>query len=347
MAEKYFVASNSGGGFCSYYEGAFDTRKFSRIYAIKGGSGTGKATFMKDVAREAEKRGYSVRYIYCSSDAQSLDGIIINEPKIAVLDGTSPHIYEPKTVGAVDSIVNLGAFLDENLLRESRSIIEKVSLQKQRGFSAAYGYLRAYASICESIDILVKPAVNMEKLKKNVHRIVENVQTGQGNEKNLLVRSIGMRGLSSFDTYYERARIYYEIHDLFDSAHIFMGEIYSALKERRADMRISNNPIMPRRLDAVEIEKDGLAFEITNEGREGSRTINMRRFIEGSAASLIKADYRAAARVRDSALSLALAEFEKIKKHHFILEEIYGAAMDFSAKEEYTHHFCNKIFENN
>ena len=200
MAEKYFVASNSGGGFCSYYEGAFDTRKFSRIYAIKGGSGTGKATFMKDVAREAEKRGYSVRYIYCSSDAQSLDGIIINEPKIAVLDGTSPHIYEPKTVGAVDSIVNLGAFLDENLLRESRSIIEKVSLQKQRGFSAAYGYLRAYASICESIEILVKPAVNMEKLKKNVHRIVENVQTGQGNEKNLLVRSIGMRGLSSFDT---------------------------------------------------------------------------------------------------------------------------------------------------
>ena len=126
-----------------------------------------------------------------------------------------------------------------------------------------------------------------------------------------------------------------------------MGEIYSALKERRADMRISNNPIMPRRLDAVEIEKDGLAFEITNEGREESRTINMRRFIEGSAASLIKADYRAAARVRDSALSLALAEFERIKKYHFILEEIYGAAMDFSAKEEYTHHFCNKIFENN
>ena len=81
MKERYFIASNSSEGFCSYYEGAFDVRKFNKIYVIKGGSGTGKATFMKKVAELAEEKGFGVRYIYCSSDAQSLDGIIIKELK--------------------------------------------------------------------------------------------------------------------------------------------------------------------------------------------------------------------------------------------------------------------------
>ena len=117
---KYFVASNSSDGFCSYYGNAFDIKKFSKIYAIKGGSGTGKAYFMKRIAQDACEKGYSVRYIYCSSDPSSLDGIIIDELKIAVLDGTAPHIYEPSVVGAVDNIVNLGSFLDENMLSKSR-----------------------------------------------------------------------------------------------------------------------------------------------------------------------------------------------------------------------------------
>ena len=347
MAEKYFAASNSCEGFCSYYEGAFDARKFSRIYAIKGGSGTGKSFFMRAVAKEAEKRGYSVRYIYCSSDSDSLDGIIINEPRIAVLDGTAPHVYEPKIVGAVDSIINLGAFLDERMLKESRYVIERLSLEKRKCFSSAYGYLRAYACICNNIAELVRPAVNMEKLKKHVRRFARELEREEGLCENLLVRSVGMRGLSSFDTYYERSRIYYEINDLFDTAHIFMSEMYRSLVEKRVNMRISNNPIIPSRLDAIEAEGVGLVFEISNEDKEDSRAINMRRYIDGSAVSLIKADYRAAARVRDGALDLALSEFERIKKYHFVLEEIYGAAMDFSAKEEYTHHFCNKIFENN
>ena len=35
--------------------------------------------------------------------------------------------------------------------------------------------------------------------------------------------------------------------------------------------------------------------------------------------------------------------FEKIKKYHFRIEDIYGAAMDFDAQEQFTYEFCNKI----
>lgn len=346
MKEKYFAASNSSNGFCSYYDGVFNIKRLSRVYVIKGGSGTGKSFFMKEVANCAEQKGYSVRYIYCSSDASSLDGIIINELNVAVLDGTAPHIYEPKIIGAAEMIVNFGDFLNENLLLGCRKDIECIYTKKQNGFAKAYRFLRAYGEISENIFSLIFPAINREKLSKFISRFVNNIENGDGKEENLLVRSIGMSGLSSFDTYFERAKIYYAVNDYFETAHIFMTELYSSLKEKRANMQISNNPIISARIDSLCVENNGLTFEITND-HANARTINMKRFVDNGYISNIKAEYRALARIRDGILHLALDEFKRIKEFHFTLEEIYGAAMDFRAKEEFTREFCNKIFEKN
>lgn len=345
--EKYFIASNSSNGFCSYYDKAFDIRKFYKIYAIKGGSGTGKAFFMREVAKRAEEKGFSVRYIYCSSDSSSLDAIIVNELKLAVLDGTAPHVYEPRMIGALDEIVDLGAFLNGELLSKSRRLISDMCEKKQMGFERVYRYLDAYRALSENIESLVTPCLKREKIDRYVQRFAENIAEENGIEENLLVRSIGMRGLSSFDTYYERAKIYYEINDYFETAHIMMKEIYSLMKKKNTDLYVSNNPIISSRIDALSCERTGLTFEIGNRMSSSSRAINMKRFVDNSAIAEIRQDYRALARTRDYVLELALLEFEKIRKYHFVLEDIYGSAMDFVAKEQFTKEFCNKIFENN
>ena len=160
----------------------------------------------------------------------------------------------------------------------------------------------------------------------------------------MLTRAIGMRGLSLFDTYFENAKIYYEINDYFETAFFMMREIYSSMKEKKVDLRISNNPIIKERIDVLCAVNSGLTFEINNRMDDNIRSINMRRFVDGNAISKIRQEYRAMVRVRDNILNLALGEFENIKKYHFILEEIYGSAMDFAAKEQFTREFCNKIF---
>jgi hypothetical protein len=347
MTEKYFAASNSSKGFCSYYGGVFDYKKLSKIYAIKGGPGTGKAFFMREIAKIAEEKGFSVCYIYCSSDAKSLDGIIINELKIAVIDATAPHIYEPKMPGAVESIVNLGQFLNEKMLAKNRKLIENLCNEKQRGFERAYRNLSAYHHFSCNIEDIVINAIKQEKIKKFAEKIAENLEKEQGIEENLLVHSIGMHGFSAFDTYRQNSKIYYEVNDYFDSAHFLMKEIYQSLKNKKANIRISNNPIIPTRLDAIALSNVGLVFEIGNEMPSDARFINMKRFVDKENIASIRQEYRAIARARDFALDLAGSEFENIKKHHFLLEEIYGLAMDFSAKEEFTREFCNNIFENN
>lgn len=347
MKEKYFAASNSSEGFCSYYDGVFNPEKLYKIYVIKGGSGTGKAFFMKEIAKAAELNGFSVRYIYCSSDAQSLDGIIINEQKIAVLDGTAPHVYEPKYIGAVEVFVNLAEFLDERILTASRKIIEKISNEKKLGFEKVYRELKAYQVLTQNIETLILPCLKLEKIKKYVQRFSEGLGKEEGIEEHLLTRSIGMRGLSSFDTYLEKSKIYYEINDYFDSAHFMMSEIHSVLKEKGINIRVSNNPIIKERIDVLCAPSSGLTFEIGNRMENDFRLINMKRFVNNEEINKIRQEYRTIARVRDSVLDLALAEFEKIKKSHFLLEEIYGSAMNFDAKEQFTGEFCNKIFEKN
>ena len=100
--DAYFAASNSAEGFFSYYEGCFGGAEIDRLYAIKGGPGTGKSHFLRTVESTLLGEGWRSEQILCSSDPDSLDGLILwnGTRRIALLDATAPHVWEPRLVGA-------------------------------------------------------------------------------------------------------------------------------------------------------------------------------------------------------------------------------------------------------
>ena len=128
--EKYFAAANSADGFVNYFPQIFGEGGCQRLYVIKGGPGTGKSCFMKQVGARAEKRGMPVTYYYCSSDADSLDGLMIGNGKIGILDGTAPHVWEPHLAGAFEQIVNLGDFWNADLLASRKREIAHLTKKK-------------------------------------------------------------------------------------------------------------------------------------------------------------------------------------------------------------------------
>ena len=73
---RYFAAANTYKGFISYFKDVFDSKKYDRIYVLKGGPGTGKSTLMKRILSNVSARGGEVTEILCSSDPNSLDGIV-------------------------------------------------------------------------------------------------------------------------------------------------------------------------------------------------------------------------------------------------------------------------------
>ncbi|MCX8131897.1 MAG: ATPase [Clostridia bacterium] len=87
-----FPGGNTSQGFFSYYNYILSQEEANRIIVIKGGPGVGKSSFMKKIAEEMLCRGYDVEFMHCSSDNNSLDGVVIPAIKVALLDGTAPHV---------------------------------------------------------------------------------------------------------------------------------------------------------------------------------------------------------------------------------------------------------------
>ena len=50
-----------------------------------------------------------------------MDGVVIPALKVALLDGTSPHVLDPNYPGVVGSTVNLGQFIDEPKIFEHKA----------------------------------------------------------------------------------------------------------------------------------------------------------------------------------------------------------------------------------
>ena len=87
---RLIPGGNTSKGFYSYYDNIIE-KDANRIFILKGGPGTGKSSLMKKIAKEMLEKGYEVEYHHCSSDNNSIDGIVIPKLRVAMIDGTAPH----------------------------------------------------------------------------------------------------------------------------------------------------------------------------------------------------------------------------------------------------------------
>lgn len=134
-----FPGSNTPEGFKGFMD--CDLAHMERIFVLKGGPGCGKSTLMKKIAQNMADRGYDVEVWMCSSAPESLDGVVIGELAVAVVDGTAPHIVEPKLPGVVEEIVNLGEHWNQSQLREHKDEIRQLAGEIQQCFERAYAQL--------------------------------------------------------------------------------------------------------------------------------------------------------------------------------------------------------------
>lgn len=172
VERHYFPGNNTPLGFFSYYKHILGQREANKIVCIKGGPGTGKSTFMNRIAEYFASMDEDIDYLHCSADENSLDGIVLKDRRIAVIDGTSPHITDPVTPGAVDKIVNLGEFWDEEAIAVNKSEIIDLNEETSRWYRIAYNYLSAAKSVYRSLEEIYNDASEDSEIYKVVADIV-------------------------------------------------------------------------------------------------------------------------------------------------------------------------------
>lgn len=338
---KYFLAANSGEGFVSHFADNYDYNDGWRVYIIKGGPGTGKSSFMKYVAVKAEDKGYEAELCPCSSDPDSLDAVIIKDIKVILLDGTSPHIVEPKYAGVCEEIINLGEFWDSEKLRKAaQEIIDITNLNKKLHKTAA-AYMSAVGELMCDTFKLSTIFISFKKCEKFAAGISSQLipKKTQIRQKEW-VRFIGgttPKGVVAFKkTVEDFCKKVVVIEDKYGAAsNIIMQKLRAASLERGYEIITLKNPFLPSKIiDHILIPELSLAFvreyEYIKWGEE-HRRIHARRFIDINLLREYRSRLTFNRRVARELLLGAIETLGKAKSIHDKLEKYYIDSMDFKS----------------
>ena len=348
--KKFFAAANTENGFRSLFGDIFAPEKFRRIYILKGGPGTGKSTMMKKIASIAQSRGFDVEYICCSSDPDSLDGVIIAELSVAVLDGTAPHVTDPIYPGAVERIVNLGEAFDFHLLEENRDRLIPLIRAKKEAYRSAYRFLSAAGKMEREHDESLRDCYLPTKADAAVKRMAASFRkTKNGRERRRYISAICGKGHYRLHTLRAQAEKVYAVTDKNGAGYLFMETLYERLHSEGFSLTVCDHPVCGERKEAILLDDEGVLFYVCDDKEAvlADKIVNAMRFIDNERWAQKKRRLRLIRKCESAVLDGAVACFGEAGALHEKTEAIYGACVDFSKVDGVMCKIITEIFENN
>lgn len=362
----YFAAANGAEGFTNYYGDCFgDASGVQQLYIVKGGPGTGKSHFMREVSHYATAQGWTAVHYFCSSDPASLDGVRLTSPggqTIGLIDGTSPHAWEPSLPGARENLVDLGQYWDAPALASQREAIQRLGSQKSAAYSRAYHYLRAAGEADKVIDSLTDALVDHARLEALAMRILRNQENAEEPEGLVwpggylctgptavpaLRHAIGMTGQVRLDSFDREASRLLCVGDRLGLGYRLLGHLRTESLRRGLPVMISYDPVRRDKVDGLFWPKSRLCvLNDTVDACEESyapRALSLRRYADSAGLKDARTSLREATAIREHSIQSACHALADAAKAHFSLEELYTAAMDFPAKEAFTAAFCQRV----
>lgn len=328
----FFIAANGYSGFRSHYHTFFSSLSYSRVYIIQGGPGTGKSHLMKKLAGAVESRGGNAAYIHCSSDPESLDGIVLSKKgiRIAVLDGTAPHIKSPNYPGVIDEIVNLGAYWNADKLRKDREMICRFQEEKNEQYQMAYHYLALAGETDRLSQRLLASCIDHQKLQQTATRAVRHLATAKAYEEQITYwDACSMKGQIVFcpqDIHLETILV----EDYLGSAYFYLNAVRDRLRENKQQAYLLIPSCLTDEKTNALLIQNGPLFTI-QETEKVHKTVNMKRFFRTKETTALRPQIRKLRSLHEDLTEMAGQYLKKAGDYHFALEKMYGAAMDFSA----------------
>jgi hypothetical protein len=174
-AERHaYAGGNTGVGFYSFYDQIAPSNA-RRVLILKGGPGVGKSTLMRQVGQHMQDQGYDVEYFHCSADINSLDGVRIPALEVTIMDGTAPHVVDPKNPGAIDEIVHLGDFWIEAGIHNHKQQIMATNTAIGRQYARAYRFLAAAKIIRQDMAALNQEGFHVGRVNETAASLIQSI----------------------------------------------------------------------------------------------------------------------------------------------------------------------------
>lgn len=347
-----FPGSNTSEGFFSYYDYILPQREAEHIFCVKGGPGVGKSTFMTRTANALSESGVDTEYLHCSSDPESLDGVLFPKLKIAIIDGTAPHVIDPKNPGAVDEIVNLGECWRLDGIKQHKKQIIDINEEVGRLFRRAYRYLKAAKNVLDDIADLCRTPETAMGERAQAEMIIEKELPQE--------RSVQQETRRMFGSAITPSGVVHHIETLIDDTYKKYlvtnnwGAGVNELLERIADAACASGlytegcycPMDPAgKLEHLIIPGAKLAFLSENEyitlNIKPDAIIDLTQYTNGCD----REDKRVSEKEFDTLLTEAIFTLRRAKETHDEMEKYYVPNMDFDKVERVRQGIMERIMK--
>ena len=337
----FFLGANSGRGFRNLFHEFCTPENHQDLLVLKGGPGVGKSTMMKRIGQAMEERGEQVEYLYCSGDPKSLDGVHIPRIRVAVVDGTAPHVVEPQYPAAVDRYVNLGEFYDITAAKTARTEVIRHTKAVSAAYQRAYRALSAARQVEDNAAALMAGGLDTDKLLRRTDGIIGREIHGKGAGGPDAFRFLGSLTCKGpvwrFDTV---ADLCYQLQDSFGFAAPMLEQIRAAARSRGYRAIVCPDPEHMDRIQHLLLPDLELAFVTSREGMvyDGPtyRRVRLDAMLPGAYYKQYKSRLKFVRRVVEVLREDGLEALREAKTAHDALEAVYTPYVDFKGVDACT-----------
>lgn len=318
--ERYFLGNNSGYGFFNLYENELKTKK--KVVLLKGGPGTGKSSLLKKIAKKAKALGLDYELWFCSGDPQSLDGVLVKERDVAVVDATSPHASGVDVPVVKDVIFDLANGLDEGKLIGLRDEIEKRIKIKKQCFMRAYQHLKSALCHLYNQYEIEKQGVEEDKIRAYASSVARDMQPASNINRELFSSAICPSGEGEYFDHLRGKKV------VFVSGCAYAKKVFfDELKKLRKGLTTFLSPLDPKTCEGVICGDTAYVERVGHFAKDS--IIDLGVFGE-------KFDKDGAIEESNNKIlqtAFAVESLNKAREAHMSVEDIFVQAMDFSSND--------------
>lgn len=340
MIDTYYLGANTSKGFRSEYGSLQMDPRIRSLTVIKGGPGCGKSTLMGKAAAWAEEQGLAVERIPCSSDPDSLDGVVIPALGRAFVDGTAPHVVEPALCGCGANYLNLGQCYREKAMQRAAPALRAAKAANAACYEPAYGLLRAAGEL-EKMIVSLANREDVVRAEAQLLDTLPGLERTEGGKPAKPLRcyldAFTPRGALSLTPEGKRVWILQDSYGL-------GGEMLRTLAARwitaGAAVRLAPDPLAPDALMGVLAPDIGViclrSTPVFDRSQVSAVVMPLDTVAESVLPTRLLSRIRSLRQRQRPLLTEALSWLQEAKQHHDELEALCRPAVDFSAVDKMT-----------
>jgi hypothetical protein len=249
---------------------------------------------------------------------------------------------DPKNPGAVDEILHLGDFWNEEGMLKNREKILKENKEVGRTFRRAYKYIKAAYSFYEDSAEIISWGIDNAKVNSKANDLIidlfkdSDALDKEGNIRRLFASAITPNGYVNYlSTLLNTNKVYALKGRPGTGTEKVISKVMDQAVERGYDVEAYYCALNPYKLEHLVIPKLSVALTTTNEyhsyDEKALAQINLDDFIDDEILNKYKSELELNKKEFDSIMDIAIKTVAKAKKVHDRMEAYYIPNMDYEA----------------